>query len=426
MSPLLAPVFAQLLTLHAGDRTEGRYVDYEQKIYEAATTPFVALNLQLRRTSVDVYYSPSITVTPLEEAPRDVLTYHQTGASVGHTWSRNTLRLSSSFGFGDQNFAFGTLRNQPQLPASGGTPDAPDAEPDAGDGTPTPPDTTPPGPEAPDLSDPANGQLDIRDVNVRYYDSHTLLSGSRQFSREVSAEAHVGHMQAGGLDEASIDQYPVYASWFAGITATYTYGLSAYDSFLTTGSIEQSWSPTYGTTAQVLMLTEGWQHVFNKRTFAGLTAGISVTRFTDDTGLEGFSIYPTFQAGLVHGVPLGGGQLSLAIYAYSAPQLDPLRALVDPRLGGGGSINYTRKRLSLGVDGNVAVSIAPADYNQGAISSANAQAIAAYALSEVVSVDAGVRYTRQNVEGAAVIPSSWAAFVGLVLVFDAPLLGSSH
>jgi len=356
-----------------------------------------------------------------------VLTYHQTGASVGYAWQRNSLRLASSFGFGDQNFGFGTLRNQPQLPPTGAQPDAnPDADPEAGGDTPPPANPTLPGPQAPDLSDPGVGQIQPENVNVRYYDSNTVLSGSRQFSREVSAEAHVGHMRAGGLDEASIALYPVYSSWFAGVSATYTYLLSASDSFVTTGSIEQSWSPSYGSTAQVLILNEGWNHTFNKRTFAGVGAGISVTRFTQDNGLEGFSIFPTFQASLLHQVPVAGGQLSLAVYTYSAPELDTLRALVDPRLGAGGSVNYTRKRLSLTADGGVAVSVAPTDYNDTGISTASAQLLAAYSLSEFMSIDAGMRYTLQNVDEVAVIPSSWAGFVGLVLAYEARLLGSAH
>ena len=48
-----------------------------------------------------------------------------------------------------------------------------------------------------------------------------VFEGEALSYRELSAEAHVGHMRAGGLDAASIEDYPVYSSWFAGINATY-------------------------------------------------------------------------------------------------------------------------------------------------------------------------------------------------------------
>lgn len=185
------------------------------------------------------------------------------------------------------------------------------------------------------------------------------------------------------------------------------------------GSISEA--EPFGATAVVLTATEGWRHTFDSRTFSGLTAGINVTRFTQEDGLQGFSIFPNFQAWFAHQERLWGGLLGLGIYAYSAPTLDPLRALVDPRLGGGAAVTYTRKRFSVGVDGGAAVSLSPPQQAQTSIDQAQAQAKASYAVSDYVSVDTGVRYWRQGVGGQVVIPSSWSAFVGLTLGYEKKL-----
>jgi hypothetical protein len=420
MPLLLAPVLAQAVILHLADRTEARYLDYGDEVYEASTAPAASLRFDWRRASLALGYAPSFTLTPLEEKPRDLLVYHQFAAGAGYRWRRSSLKLSSAYGFGGVNFRAGGLRGSP-------VPTAP-SEPAPSEPGQTPGgEQAPPGPQTPTPGDPNNGQLRIADENVRYYTTTTSLSYATEFTKELRGEAHIGHMRGGGLDTRSRELYPSIRSWFAGASSTYDYLLTAKDSFATTVGLEGSISEAepFGATALVLTATEGWRHTFDSRTLTGLTAGINITRFTQGDGLQGFSVFPNFQGWFAHQERLWGGLLGLGVYAYSAPTLDPLRALVDPRLGGGAAVTYTRKRFTVGIDGGAAVSLSPPQQAQSSIDTAQAQAKLSYAVSDYVSADTGARYWRQGVGGQVVIPSSWSAFVGLTLGYE-KRLSSGH
>jgi hypothetical protein len=419
MSPLLAPVFAQILTLQVGDRTEARYIDYEDQATEGSTNPRADLSLGWGRSDLSIGYGPSFTLSPLDEKPRQLLVFHDAGASAGYRFKRSYVSLSSSLGWGEINFRLAPLRG-PGAPdtdaADDAAPDGADADPDADPALPQPPDTAPPDapePAQPGLNDPSAGQLSIIDATVRYYTSTTTLTLTHDLTRAVALGAQAGYVRAGGMDEESRVYYSVQSGWFVGASGDYTYRLTSRDALVSSASLVHFWSSNGNKTAS-LSAQETWQHVFGPRTSGALGAGLNITRFSQADGLRGFSVFPTFQASLGHEISLGrAGTLGLGLFAYSAPALDPLRALVDPRVGFGAGISYARKRFSLSLNGATALSLAPSDHDAGAIDSIQGDARAAYRIADMIEVDAGARYVRQQVQDVTVLPSSWSAYVGV-------------
>jgi hypothetical protein len=428
MSPLLAPVLAQIITLHVADRTEARYINYEVEETEGSTSPHAGLSLGWGRTDLSIGYGPSFTLYPLDKKPRHLLVFHDAGVSAGYRFKRSNLSLSSSLGWGEINFRLAPLRGPgaPDPLDGGDQPSGGDAPPDADPAQPdTPEPTAPDAPEPtqPSPNDPSTGQLSIIDTTVRYYTSTTTLTFSHALTREVGLGAQAGYVRAGGLDEESRVHYSVQSGWFVGGSADHTYRLTSRDAFVSSASLVQFWSSNGNKTAS-LSAQETWQHVFGRRTSSALGAGLNITRFSQTDGLRGFSVFPTFQASLGHEISLGrAGTLGLGLYAYSAPALDPLRALVDPRVGFGAGLGYSRKRFSLSLNGGTALSLAPRDHDTGAIDSVQGDARIAYRIADLVEVDAGGRYVEQQVQDVTVLPSSWSAYVGVNVGYLVKLYG---
>ena len=105
MSPLLAPVLAQLVTLQLGDRTEARYTGYVGDSTVApqasgSTSPMVGLTVNNRRAVLQLAYVPSLTLSPLNDTPRQLYVFHTAAASAGYRWRRTTAQLGSTFSMG--------------------------------------------------------------------------------------------------------------------------------------------------------------------------------------------------------------------------------------------------------------------------------------------------------------------------------------
>src|SRR3954470_4496132 len=104
MLSLLAPILAQLVTLNVGDRTEARYISGDDTHLEGATRPFAGLNFGWKRSALTLAYTPSVTVTPLERKPRNVLVFQGASLRASYRWRLTTLTLSEFVGFGELNF----------------------------------------------------------------------------------------------------------------------------------------------------------------------------------------------------------------------------------------------------------------------------------------------------------------------------------
>lgn len=423
MSPLLAPLFAQLVGLQLGDRTEGRYIKYSGDRFEGSTTPSVMLFLTERRSNFALTYSPNLLFVPGEAAGQRLFVFHQSSAAAGYRLKRSSFSLGSSLSLGQVNFRVAGLQGLTTTGANAnGTPATGTDGTDGTGGTDTTTDTggaTPAaGSNAPGAMVGApnpnaqSGQLRVANQTVSYYSSVTTFGVAHQVSKSVQLSGQIAHNRAGGLDEESRATYPTLSGWLVGATGSYTYRLSARDSFTSSASLMQAWSSTLNRAA-TLTASETWSHQFDKRTFSALGAGINITRFTQVTGLEGFSIFPTFQAALGHRAPLARGALTMIVSSYSTPALDTLRGLVDPRVGVAASVDYTHKPFSLGASAASAISVAPSGNNAGAVNASQGEAHAAYRIAPLVQMDAGTRYSRQSFQSVTTIPSSWSVFVGL-------------
>ena len=431
MSPLLAPLFAQLVTLQVGDRTEARYSGYlhdSNPQASATTAPVVGLGVSHRRANFQVAYAPAFTVAPLDHTPRRLFVFHNGSLGAGYQLRRTTFQLSGSFGVGSLQLRLASVQG-PQLPTdltnggmtgtpTGGTP--PTGTPPTG----TPPTGTPP--TGMPMTGATPGGVITREPPreqvVRFYTANAAAGMTHRLSKEAQLGATAGTTAGGGLNDDSRVYYQSLRAWFIGANGGYTYTLSRRDAFIGNVALMKTWSSS-DNEAATASATETWGHRLGPRTTSALGAGINVTRFSQANGLAGLSVFPTFLAGAAHQVPIGRGQFSFAASAYSNPVLDPLRALVDPRIGLAGSIGYTRKKLALLTSGSAGLSVAPDGNKRGAINATQAEARASYQLGDLVTIDTGGRLAYQSYEGQAAINTTWAAFVGLTFGYRVILAG---
>jgi len=446
MLPLFAPILAQLITLNAGDRTEVRYIQVDENHrYEAATRPLVGLNFGWKRSSLVLAYTPSFTVTPLESTPRNVLIFQAASLSGSYRWKRTTLTISEGVGYGEYTFQVYAIAN-PGLPnttpgtnAMPGTNSTPGTNPTTPGSNPTTPgsnSTTPgtnpttPGsnPTTPGSTaampngsnNPASQQFRASAKVIHYGSSTTNVGLASALSREVAVGANAGYTIAGGVGDSADDPaYPLihganvgaFGSHSLRLNRNNTLGSSIFGSYNVSSLGSQAWGLTAG---------ETWSHRVNPRTTTRLGVGLSLSRFSQNDGLVGYSVYPTFNAGINYFNRLAGGILTLGASAGSAPYLDPLRATVDPRVNVGVNAGWGKNRFSIGMGAGAAISIAP-DNNNGAVNSIGASAMMAYRLGAGFSADTGVSAGWQTFEGETIVPASWTGFLGVTWAAQLPL-----
>jgi hypothetical protein len=425
MSLLLAPLFAQLVSLQVGDRTEARYVTVPAAEITGSNVPFIGLNVIDRRTSLFFSYAPSLFLAPLDRTPRQLYVFHLASANASYGFRRTQLTLVNTFGFGTLNFKLLGVQGQQAPNSMNGAPAAPgDAPPMTGTpatGTPTTgtPMTGTPTTGTPTTGTPTTGvtRPDITDKKVRYFTVSNSLGLTQQISKQVAFSAQAGTTFARGLDDESLKFYTPLRGWFVGANTGYVYKLTPRETFTSTLALTKIWSSN-DNEAATLNAIETWGHQFGKHSSGWLGAGLNITRFSQASGLRGFSIFPTFNTGVSYQARLGRGALNLGASAYASPSFDPLRALVDPRVGVGAFIGYTRKKLSVTTTTSASLSVAPDDNNTGAVNASQAEIRAGYQLGAFSQVDTGARVSYQTYQTTpeqrdTVLPLNWSAFVGL-------------
>lgn len=428
MSPLLAPLLAQLVSLELGNRTEARYVGYYGDTRaEASTTPRVGVGVTHRRTFFGTSYTPSLTLSPLERDSRRLFVFHQVNGAVAHRLRYTTLGLGGSYAIGTRLLNLAGVQGllAPTLPTptdTAGTPAAP-----ASPGAPATPPATPVTPGTPTMpgATPSTGVVPSAtqgtDRTIRYYTWTASANVSHRVSKEVQVNATAGTTTSEGMNDISRLIVGSYRAYFVGGGTGYTYTPSKQDSLVSNLNLFKIWSSN-DNEAAIGTATETWSHRFDGRTTSLLGLGMNVTRFSQSNGLAGISVFPNFQAGISHRVPLDRATLTLSTSLYSAPFLDPLRATVDPRIGAGGAAIYARQKLTLTATANTTLSVAPNDTRYSAVNSSVAEGRAAYRLGELTSVDTGARVARQTYGGDTVVPLSWAVFAALTVGATWPLI----
>jgi hypothetical protein len=425
MSPLLAPVFAQLVTLGLSDRTEARYiVSEDDKRLEGSTSPAVGLSVAWRRVGVAAAYTPYVTVSPLDSEPREVTLFHNAAAGVDYRYQfqRTTISFSESVSYGQHNYRAELLGPRTAQPPTGpGGAASPPATPGGtpgGTGTNTGTNTgTGNDPSAPGgTAGETPSRATAREKTVRIGSSTTTIAMSRGLTRRTSLAASTSYVVTGGLDDSSRADYPIVHGPQGNVGVSHR--LSRQDDASASLSTQYAFVHD-GTRAWVTSASAGYTRSFTPRTSAHVDAGGSVAWTHQVDGTDAVSIYPGFGAGIGHTRRAGRGTLSLSADASAAPVLDMTNGTVDPRLGVGGAFGWTRRPITVSLSISSAVSL-DGD-SEDAFNSIGANASIAYDIGAGFSADAGIRGAWQSFGGAEILPPTWAAFVGVSWAAPLPL-----
>jgi len=417
MSPLLGPILAQLVTLGLSDRTEARYIASDDKYFELATLPRASLNFGWKHTTLTLGYGPSFTVTPLDSGDQaELVIFHNAFVAGDYRWRRTTVGVSEYLGVGRVNFeTLALTTGAPGVVDKPGTTPGGTATnggmPVAGTGTGTGTGTV--------TGIPAANQIRATDRIIAYAISSTTLSITQLVSPVFRVNGEVGYVVTGGIESTPAADYPLVKGPRA--LASGTYHVTRQDDAISTLSWQYGAAST-GIDSWVSLASETWAHAFDARTNSQLGAGVSATRSSQPDGLVAYSIYPTFIATITHTTPLDRGTLSYGFGVSAAPVLDPVRALVDPRVSLLGTLGWGRDRFFSALAAGSLLSL-DKQSTAGALSSATGSFTVGYRLGAGFSVDSGLRATWQSFEGHTTVPLSWAAFVGLTYTAALPLGG---
>jgi len=420
MSPLLGPILAQLVTLSLSDRTEGRYIASDDKYFEAATLPRAGLNFGWKHTTLTLGYGPSLTVTPLDPKDAQLVVFHNAIVAASYRWRRTTVGVSQYLGFGEVNFQTLALADP-----RAGTTNVPADKPGTGNGATTPPanggTAGTPGSTPGGTTIPGATQIKATNRIVTYATSSTTLNVGQVLTPVLRLYGEVGYLITGSVGKNATADFPVVKGPRA--LATVYYSVTPRDDAVSTASWQYAGSST-GVDSWIALASEGWAHAFDPHTNGRVSGGVSMTRTSQPDGLIAYSIYPTFNSSINHTTPLDRGMLSYGFSAGAAPVLDPVRALVDPRVNLLGLVGWGRNRFST----NLALgSLLTLDKQNtaGALSTATGSLTVGYRLADGLSADCGTRAAWQRFEGQTTIPLSWAAFVGLTYGVTLPLTGGT-
>jgi hypothetical protein len=420
MSPLLAPILAQLVTLGVGDSSELRYVRIDYSRVEAATSPRVGLNFGWQRTNLSLAYGPTLTVTPLDSSDRRLLAFHAGSLAASYRWRRTALYFSESVGYGQVNFAVQAFADPNTTPVTG-APNNP--VPTMGGTTPPVPNPTPGG--LPNGTPGTGTQTQPGTVNqlraigrvVDYGTSYTTAGFSQVVSPALLFGGSVFYLYAGAFG-AGADVYPSVKG--PGASATGTYRFTSHDG-LATSLTTQYAQGSVGNNSVYLIANEAWSHVLDPRTTTLVGAGVSTFRNSLRDGTVSYSVFPTLNASINHVTPLKRSAVSFGANAVVSPVIDPVLATVNPRLSFAGFLGWSTKRFSTSATLGTAVSLGSYGKQAGTFNSINGSLGANYQLADAVSLNTGVRANWQSFQGFSNVPLGYAVFAGLSFAAVVPL-----
>ena len=413
MLSILGPVLAQIATLSLSDRSEIRAVHSGGDYAEANTSPRIGLNVGWKKTGFSLGYGPSFTVTPLTGEDRNLVIFHAGAVGGYYEWQRARLTFSESVGYGELSFRQQALGGNGTIPGTGlpapTAPNTPTQPSGPGGMAPTQP--------SPGTSVPTVNQVRAYDQVIRFATSSTNVGLSYTISPVLMFGAGVGYFVSGSVGKDSGVDYPL----VRGPTgqAQLSYRFTPADD-LTATVFTQYASASNGNNSWFVIAGESWGHAFDARTNARVGSGLSISRNSQASGFIFWSIYPTFSAMISRVIPEGRGAFAFGSSVATSPAIDPVRALVDPRLSWNGFAGWGRDRFSSSLTAGSAVSFAQQS-NTGTFNSLFAALGFAYRLGKVVSVDTGVRGFWQSLKGQSTTPPSYAVFLGVTIGGAVPL-----
>jgi hypothetical protein len=429
MSPLFGVVLAQAINLGVSDRTEARRVVSYDRHFEAETYPAIGINFGWPRFDVSLGYGASILATPLESSEREYLVNNTAVIGAAYRFKHTRLSLGSVLTFGKVNFLLQPLANPGLQPNSlpGAVPPPAQPGPTTGEPQPTQP-TQPNQPNQPAQPTPAAGvptqpppQTDVYPVAIDYLTSTTDAQVVHNLSREITVRGFVSYYVQGSTNEEQQALYPFGRGTTIGAQGTHTWQ-RGYDTFNFDASLQQSWS-SLGNRVTALFVSDRWRHAFDSHTATNLGVGVSMIRFAQDNGLEGYSTYPAFMAGIEDHRRLHPGTLSMQLTAYATPVLDPLRATIDPRIGLSANAGWAGKRWYTTGEVSSSFSVAQPGNDAAAFDVLSGSALIGYSLTNWMSADAGTRIARQQFQDQTTIPFSYTVFLALTFTAATKLNG---
>jgi hypothetical protein len=412
MSPLLGPILAQLVTLSVSDRTEARHVATDVNYSEVATYPRVNLAVGWKKTTLNLGYSPAITVTPLATADDpQVLVFQSGNLAMSRRWQRTTLTLTESVGYGRVNLRSQALGDPRGVAATG-----------APTGNAPPPGTGAQPGAGPTMGGPGTNALPALalDTPITYGSSTTALTVTELLSARLQLSGGINYMVSGALSDVPGDAYPAVRGPGAQLATTYQ---PAPDDTFTTVAFSQLAYTSNGNRAWLLTGNEIWAHRLSRRTNGTLGAGLSLTRNSQPNHYIFYSVYPNFVLGINHKNRINRNQITIGAGASSAPFIDPVRGLVDPRVGTYAFAALTKDKFTTSLNGSTGLQLT-AGPTSGALNSVAGTLNFGYRFGDGVSVDSGVRSAWQAYAGTATVPISFAVYVGITLALVQTLHGA--
>lgn len=423
MLSLLAPILAQLVTVSAGERTEGRVVVIGDTHYEAMVRPLLGLTLSDRRLQLQLAYSPAFTLTPIESNP-SWLVFHNGVFSANYTYHQTIFTASQYVGFGEQNFRVlatgGAVNNLGGAPSVG--------SPSSTGGTGSVPSGTVVG-SLPTMGNPSVSGTSVSNVsaantarffdqNVFYQNFVTNLSVTQPLTHSISLLGALIYSLSGAIETGVRYLYPLLEGPTVNVSVRDQYDrrnivTSVFSVNYTTATFGNR--PPIQPSADALLMTatENWIHQFDSATSAQLGAGLSGGRNSRADGYVAYNVYPALLANLTHIVRLTPSIVTMTIGSSSTPALDPVTLVLDPRVSVLASVAWQRERFFSGIGGVSTFSVS--GQRQESFSSVGGAANVGYQFGAAVALDGGVRAAWQNYQGTTVLPFSYAGFVGLTV-----------
>ncbi len=411
------PILPQAVNLAVGDRTEVRArFDKYAGTAEASTNPYASAEVGEKLWTLQLRYSPSLTLTRVDGYQDRTLIVFHTAQLIGQLRLRRfTLALSEMGSYGERNFVVDALgyngATTPPLPPGGlATPGAPGTPQSPGTGGTNGTGTTGTGALNPATNPTVAANLGAG--TVRYGSSTTQANLGYAVSRRSTTGAYARYMVSGGLDDRSQQFYPIIRNPSLG--AFYSY------QFTPRAGIGANFQGSYSTSSLGIQtynadINLGYRYRFSKAFAVTFGGGVGYARviYADGDVLEYYYLAAGVGSGLSIEYTTKFQQGILTLYARLgyAPALDQLTAVLDQRLSWGVGATWTRKRLALYA--GVASSISLKVTDTGAFDVFNAAIGGSYTLGGGFTSDAGVRGTWQAFEGTQTIPPSAAVFVGL-------------
>jgi hypothetical protein len=390
MSLLPAVILAQVVNAGIGDRVEVRQVvDVGTRQLEAENSAYGTVGLTYPWLRTQLTYSPSLTLAPLEETPRDLVLNNRID---GYADSLTTLYQASRFmttlhivaTYLQQDYGR-SLVGSP-LPA-GARPIDPQTPPDASSAE----------------------TVRASGITTRLATLDTDLGFTEAVSRRSTFGQSVGYAASVGVDAPSRQLYPFTHGPTASLSHTYVFDPRNTLTSLLEGSM--AYAPSTGNRAYRVDYEERLVHLFSRQTYSEFQIGVAYTRAELDGEPPISDVTPTAEAAITTNKKAAGGDLSLGMRLTYGPELDRTALVFDTRIGVEGNIGWTKGPFSSYAGTATAVSVNPDD--AGSLSGVSGNMGVRYELGAGFMTEGGLRFAWQEYEGEETLPATWVAFIAL-------------